>query len=126
MASRNILFVVLRRYLADQPPKKFKNFAEISQATNQPSQTAPPPRVETKLHKEQQATPQTAPKIAPQHVPKSLEQSSSVAAPEARIKAAGEEYLVPEYFQHNEYSFYDLNNDMLGRRMPQPRAERRE
>lgn len=36
MGSRRLIAIILaKRQLSDQPPKKIKNFAEISQTTNQ-------------------------------------------------------------------------------------------
>lgn len=81
------------------------------------------------------AEPQVA-KAAPQEATQAT-QKSSPPAPEPAIKskpaassstanrAAGDEYLVPEYSQHNEYSFYDIHADMDASRIGQPRAERK-
>ncbi|XP_022659492.1 uncharacterized protein LOC111265738 isoform X2 [Varroa jacobsoni] len=100
MGSRRLIAIILaKRQLSDQPPKKIKNFAEISQTTNQ---TVASPRAASKAS----------------------ERSSSITAAAGLNKAAGEEYLVPEYSKHNEYSFYDLNLDLTKERMPQPQANR--
>ena len=40
-------------------------------------------------------------------------------------RAAGDAYLVPEYSQHNEYSFYDLNSEMAAARIVQPVADKK-
>lgn len=45
--------------------------------------------------------------------------STPTAGPDKKTEQAGE-YKVPEYFQYNELSFYDIDLDMAKYRLKQP------
>ncbi|XP_003737254.1 uncharacterized protein LOC100906093 [Galendromus occidentalis] len=108
MSPRYSALVMFRRFFCDKGPRKFKNFSELNQGTS-----------------ERAAVPKVA-KVQSVQTPPERAASPASATPSTNSnRAAGDAYLVPEFSQHNEYSFYDLNTDMSASRIGQPRADRK-